>query len=102
MAWFARHRRKISKRYLDILMDPSVKDLLIKKIKFWDTVRNFMKEKGFLEVGTPTLEVTTGGAEATPLKHITKISSFHFICVFLWVNFWQKRLLASGFVKLLR
>ena len=49
-------------------MDPEIKDLLIKKTKFWETTRNFMKDHGFLEVETPTLEVTTGGAEATPFK----------------------------------
>jgi lysyl-tRNA synthetase class 2 len=59
---------RFRKRYLDILMDPEVKELLIKKTKFWDTTRVFMKQHGFLEVETPTLEVTTGGAEATPFK----------------------------------
>src|SRR5690606_24738009 len=57
---------RFRKRYLDILMDKDVRDLLEKKMKFWETTRNFMKERGFLEIETPTLEVTTGGAEATP------------------------------------
>ena len=45
---------RFRKRYLDILMDPEVKELLIKKTKFWDTTRTFMKEHGFLEVETPS------------------------------------------------
>ena len=56
------------KRYLDILMNEELRDLFIKKSKFWDVTRTFLKDKGFLEVETPTLEITTGGAEATPFK----------------------------------
>jgi lysyl-tRNA synthetase class 2 len=51
---------KFRKRYLDILTTDELKDLFIKKAKFWEATRNFMKEHGFLEVETPTLEVTTG------------------------------------------
>src|SRR3989344_4801268 len=53
------------KRYLDFLMNGELRDLIVKKSKFWDVTREFMKSKGFLEVETPTLETTTGGAEAT-------------------------------------
>jgi len=38
------------KRYLDILMNPEVKELFIKKAKFWEVTRNFMKERGFLKL----------------------------------------------------
>ena len=90
---------RFRKRYLDILMDPSVKDLLIKKIKFWDTVRNFMKEKGFLEVETPTLEVTTGGAEATPFKTYNEDFKLPLYLRISVGELWQKRLMAAGFPK---
>ncbi|MDO8575663.1 MAG: lysine--tRNA ligase [bacterium] len=86
-------------RYLDILMNEHLRDLLIKKSKFWDVTRNFMKEKGFLEVETPTLEVTTGGAEATPFK--THHNDFD-LDVFLRISvgeLWQKRLMSAGFPK---
>ena len=90
---------RFRKRYLDILMDPKIKELLIKKTKFWDTARAFMKEHGFLEIETPTLEVTTGGAEATPFKTYNedfKLSLFLRISV---GELWQKRLMAAGFPK---
>ncbi|KKP72134.1 MAG: hypothetical protein UR70_C0013G0047, partial [Candidatus Nomurabacteria bacterium GW2011_GWB1_35_20] len=83
---------RFRKRYLDILMNPEIKELLIKKTKFWDTARTFMKEHGFLEIETPTLEVTTGGAEATPFKTYNedfKLSLFLRISV---GELWQKRL----------
>ncbi len=57
---------KLRKRYLDIIMNEDVKDIFIKKQIFWSTVRNFLLEKGFLEVETPVLEVSAGGAAATP------------------------------------
>lgn len=87
------------KRYLDLLMNTELRDLLIKKSKFWDVTRTFMKENGFLEVETPTLEVTTGGAEATPFK--THHNDYD-LDVYLRISvgeLWQKRLMAAGFPK---
>ena len=90
---------RFRKRYLDILMDPEVKDLLLKKIKFWDTARTFMKEHGFLEVETPSLEVTASGADAAPFKTYNedfKLPLYLRICI---GELWQKRLMAAGFPK---
>jgi lysyl-tRNA synthetase class 2 len=90
---------RFRKRYLDILSHPELKTLFVRKAQFWDVTRNFMKSHGFLEVETPTLEVTTGGAEARPFK--THHNDFD-IDVFLRISvgeLWQKRLLAAGFDK---
>jgi lysyl-tRNA synthetase, class II len=57
---------KLRKRYLDIIMDSEVKEIFIKKQKFWSTIRNFLLSRGFLEVETPVLETAAGGAAATP------------------------------------
>ncbi|MFA5210960.1 MAG: lysine--tRNA ligase [Patescibacteria group bacterium] len=87
------------KRYLDLLLDPELRDMFYKKSKFWDVVRNFMKEKGFFEVETPYLETTTGGAEARPFA--THHNDFD-LDVFLRISvgeLWQKRLMAAGFEK---
>ena len=87
------------KRYLDILMNPELKELIEKKSKFWDVTRAFMKEKGFLEVETPTLETTTGGAEATPFK--THHNDYD-LDVYMRISIgelWQKRLMAAGLPK---
>lgn len=87
---------KIRKRYIDILQDENLRDMLYKKAKFWKVVREFLDSKDFLEVETPTLEVTTGGAEARPFK--THHNDFDMdvymrICV---GELWQKRLMAAG------
>ena len=90
---------RFRKRYLDILVDPDLRSALEKKAKFWEVTRTFLKQEGFMEVETPTLEVTTGGAEANPFK--THHADFD-LPVYLRISvgeLWQKRLMAAGFPK---
>ncbi len=87
------------KRYLDILMDPELKDMFYKKSKFWEVTRTFMKEKGFLDVETPTIEVTTGGAEANPFKTYHKDFDMDVFMRISVGELWQKRLMSAGFDK---
>ena len=90
---------RFRKRYLDILMDPEIKNLFEKKAKFWDATRNFLRKENFLEVETPTIEVTTGGAEAKPFK--THHNDFD-MDVYMRISvgeLWQKRLMAAGFPR---
>lgn len=87
------------KRYLDFVMNDEARELVYKKSLFWDKTREFLKKEGFLEVETPTLEVTTGGAEAEPFK--TYHNDFD-LPLFLRISvgeLWQKRLMAGGFPK---
>ncbi len=87
------------KRYLDMVMRSELRDVFKKKAQFWDVTRAFLKKEGFLEVETPTLELTTGGAEARPFK--THHNDFD-IDVYLRISvgeLWQKRLIAGGFQK---
>ncbi len=90
---------KLRKRYLDLLLNPELRELFYKKSLFWEVTRNFMKSRGFFEVETPTIEVTTGGAEANPFK--THHDDFD-LDVFLRISvgeLWQKRLMAAGYEK---
>ena len=90
---------RLRKRYLDLLIDSEAREIFYKKSKFWEATRNFLKKEGFLEVETPTLEITTGGAEANPFK--THHKDFD-INVYLRISvgeLWQKRLMAGGFPK---
>ena len=90
---------KLRKRYLDIIMNPEVKELFVKKQKFWNSVRNFLVERGFLEVETPALETSAGGAIATPFKtHHNALD----IEVYLRISMgelWQKKLMVAGYDK---
>ncbi len=90
---------RLRKRYLDILLNQEVKEMFIKKSRFWNAVREFLLERGFMEVETPVLEVTTGGADARPF--ITHHNALD-IDVYLRISMgelWQKRLMVAGFEK---
>ncbi len=54
------------KRYLDMIMNPEVKDTFILRSKIVSIIRRFLEEKGFLEVETPMLNELNGGATARP------------------------------------
>jgi len=99
--WHGLHdtEERFRKRYLDILMNGEIREILEKKTKFWDTTRAFMKEHGFLEVETPTLEVTTGGAEATPFKTYNEDFKLPLYLRISIGELWQKRLMAAGLTK---
>lgn len=90
---------RLRKRYLDILFHPETRDLFVKKAIFWQSAREFMRDKGFLEVETPVLENTTGGADARPFKtHHNALD----MKVYLRISageLWQKRLMVAGFEK---
>ncbi len=82
---------RFRKRYLDLLTREELREMFKRKEKFWDVTRSFLKAQGFMEVETPTLELTTGGAEARPF--LTKHNDFD-INVFLRISIgelWQKR-----------
>ena len=90
---------RFRKRYLDILMNPELRDLFAKKSEFWKAVREFMVSRGFMEVETPTLELTTGGAEANPFKTYHKDFDVNVYLRISIGELWQKRLMAAGFPK---
>ncbi len=89
----------LRKRYLDILFNSEVKDIFIKRAKFWQAIRDFLIKKDFLEVETPVLENTTGGADARPfLTHHNALD----LDVYLRISMgelWQKRLMIAGLEK---
>lgn len=90
---------RFRKRYLDLLLDDDLRELFQRKEQFWSVARSFMREHAFLEVETPTLEVTTGGAEARPFA--TYHNDFD-LDVYLRISIgelWQKRLMAAGYDK---
>ena len=87
------------KRYLDLLLNPDLREVFYKKSKFWDVTRSFMKDKGFFEVETPYLEVTTGGAEANPFKTYHRDYDMDVYLRISIGELWQKRLMAAGYEK---
>lgn len=90
---------RLRKRYLDIIMNPEVRTRFIRKSMFWKTIRDFLNEHGFLEVETPVLESSAGGASATPFKtHHNALD----LDVYLRISMgelWQKKLMVAGYPK---
>jgi len=56
---------KLRKRYLELINDAKLRELFRKKSRFWKSIREFMIKEGFMEVVTPILEETPGGADAS-------------------------------------
>jgi lysyl-tRNA synthetase class 2 len=90
---------KFRKRYLDILLNSELGDLFRKKAIFWQSMRTFLVEKGFLEVETPVLETTPGGADAQPfVTHHNALDIDLYLRISMG-ELWQKRLMVANFGK---
>jgi lysyl-tRNA synthetase class 2 len=89
---------KLRKRYLDILLDQETKALFIKKARFWNSMRTFLQDKGFLHIDMPILENTTGGAEARPfITHHNALNKEFFLRISLELPL--KKMLVAGYEK---
>jgi len=53
-------------RYVDLIVNPEIKEVFIKRTKVLKSIRNYLDERGFLEVETPILGTVAGGANARP------------------------------------
>jgi len=60
--------KRYRQRYLDLIMNPEVRDLFIKRSRLIQNIRNFLLDRDFLEVETPMMQPIAGGAEAKPFK----------------------------------
>ena len=86
-------------RYVDLLLNDDLKELFIKKSLFWNSFRNFLIKNEFLEVETPVLENTAGGADAQPfVTHHEALDIDLFLRISMG-ELWQKRLMVAGFEK---
>lgn len=63
---FADKELRYRQRYVDLIVNPEVRETFKKRTKLVQTMRNFMNERGYLEVETPILQPIYGGATARP------------------------------------
>lgn len=86
------------KRYLDMIANPEVKELFVKRTRFVKAMRDFMDQKGFMEVETPCLELIPGGADAQPFTtHHNTLDIDMFLRISLELHL--KRLIVGGYDK---
>ncbi len=65
---FTDPEQRYRQRYVDLVVNPHVKDTFVKRTQLVNSMRNFLAERGYLEVETPILQPLYGGAAARPFK----------------------------------
>jgi len=86
------------KRYLDLIVNPLVREIFIKRGKVIQSIRNFLDNRGFLEVQTPIMQPIPGGATARPF--ITHHNTLHRdLYLRIATELYLKRLIVGGLEK---
>jgi|TARA_Y100000034_G_scaffold71539_1_gene86307 lysyl-tRNA synthetase class 2 len=87
------------KRYLDLVMNPKIRDIFIKRNIIIESIREFLKKRDYVEVQTPILQPIYGGANARPFE--SKLNALN-IKLYLRISneLYLKRLIAGGFDKI--
>ncbi|MBU3177011.1 lysine--tRNA ligase [Clostridium estertheticum] len=85
-------------REVDIISNPQVKDTFLKRIQIVKAIRQFLDDKGFLEVETPILSPIAGGAAARPfMTHHNALDIDMYLRIA--TELYLKRLIVAGFEK---
>ena len=85
-------------RYIDLIVNPEVKDTFMKRSAIIKEIRNFLDNRGFLEVETPVLQSISGGAAARPfITHHNAMDIDMYLRIALELPL--KRLIVGGFER---
>ncbi len=86
-------------RYLDLIANPDVKDVMLKRSAIIHEIRNFFHGRGYVEVETPAMQAIPGGAAAQPFKTFHNALGCEFY-LRIALELYHKRLLVGGIDKL--
>ena len=83
-------------RYVDLTVNPSVREVFVKRAKIISTMRSFFNDRGYLEVETPILQPIPGGASARPfITHHNALDADFYMRIA--TELYLKRLIVGGF-----
>ena len=95
---FTNKEERYRRRYVDMNVNPEVRERLVRRSKFWQATRDFMNQHGYIEINIPVLEHTTGGADANPfITHMNALDEDFYLRISHELPL--KRLLGGGFEK---
>jgi lysyl-tRNA synthetase class 2 len=99
--WFGLKDKEVRyrQRYLDLIMNPDVKEIFDKRRKIIEGIREFLKGRNFIEVETPILQPIYGGASARPFE-----SKLHALDMRVYMRIanemYLKRLIVGGYERI--
>jgi lysyl-tRNA synthetase, class II len=93
---FTDPEQRYRQRYVDLIVNPEIRDTFVKRTQLVNTMRQFLSDRGYLEVETPILQPLYGGAAARPFKthHNTLDTSLY---LRIANELYLKRLIVGGF-----
>lgn len=95
---FTNKEERMRRRYIDINTNQDVYERFVRRSKFWQATRDFLNEEGFIEINTPVLEHTTGGADANPfVTHMDALDQDFYLRISHELPL--KRLIGAGYEK---
>lgn len=93
---FTDPEQRYRQRYVDLIVNPEIRDTFIKRTQLVNTMRQFLSDRGYLEVETPILQPLYGGAAARPFKtHHNTLDTALYLRIAN--ELYLKRLIVGGF-----
>lgn len=95
---FTNKEERMRRRYIDTNINEDVRQRYLRRSNFWQSTREFLLQKDFVEINVPVLENTTGGADANPfVTHMDALDQDFYLRISQELPL--KRLLAGGYDK---
>lgn len=95
---FTNKEERLRRRYIDMNVNPEVRQRFIRRSKFWQATRDYLNDNGFIEINVPVLEHTTGGADANAFRtHMEALDQNLYLRISHELPL--KRLLGAGFER---
>ncbi len=89
---------RLRRRYIDLNVNRDVYDRFVRRSNFWEANRSYLRQNGFIEINTPVLEHTTGGADAKPfVTHMDALDQDFYLRISQELPL--KRLIGGGYEK---